>query len=92
MRDTYILSDMAGEVGCLLGRQVSSPIAEPDIRKWALPASCQEKPLRPFRGASYDATTPHGGIVATANPAPLGGRLLRRPCPSISRTGGTSGR
>jgi hypothetical protein len=89
MGDTYISADMAGAVGCLLGRQVSFPIAESDIRKWSLAVYYPEKPPRPFWDASYAATTPHGGIVAIANPSSRGRTGFRRRCPSISRTGGT---
>jgi hypothetical protein len=64
MSDTYISLEMAGAVGRLLGRQVSFPVAESDIRKWALAVYFPKKPPRLFWDASYAATTPHGGIVA----------------------------
>jgi hypothetical protein len=64
MSDTYISAAMAGARGRLLGRQVSFPIAESDIRRWALAAYYPEKPPRLFWDASYAATTLHGGIVA----------------------------
>jgi hypothetical protein len=64
MSDTHISAEMAGAVGRLLGRQVSFPIAESDIRKWALAVYHPEKPPRLFWDAPYAAATPYGGIVA----------------------------
>jgi hypothetical protein len=64
MSDSYISAEMQGALGRLLGRQVSFPISESDIRRWAIATYYPEPPPRLFWDAGYAATTRHGGIVA----------------------------
>ena len=61
---THISPSMVAAVGRELSRQVSFPIAESDIRKWALAIYYPEVPPRRFWDAEYAATTSFGGIVA----------------------------
>lgn len=62
--DSYISEEMQEAVGRELGRQVSYPIAESDIRRWAIAVYYPEEPPRLFWDAEYAAQTSHGGIVA----------------------------
>lgn len=62
--DTYVSPEMEAAVGGLLMRQVSYPIAESDIRRWAIAVYYPEEPPRLFWDAEYAKATRHGGIVA----------------------------
>jgi hypothetical protein len=55
---------MADAVGTELSRQVSYPIAESDIRRWAIAVYYPEPPPRLFWDADFATTTTHGGLVA----------------------------
>ena len=61
---SHITPEMEAAVGRELSRKVSFPIAESDIRKWAMAIYYPEEPPRLFWDAEYAATTPYGGIVA----------------------------
>ncbi len=61
---TYISAVMADAVGNELSRQVSYPISESDIRKWAIAVYYPEPPPRLFWDADFAATTVHRGLVA----------------------------
>jgi hypothetical protein len=61
---TYISAAMADAVGNELSRQVSYPISESDIRKWAIAVYYPEPPPRLFWDADFAATTFHRGLVA----------------------------
>ncbi|HEY1465620.1 MAG TPA: MaoC family dehydratase N-terminal domain-containing protein [Acidimicrobiales bacterium] len=61
---TYISPAMAAAVGTELSRQVSFPIAESDIRKWAIAVYYPEPPPRMFWDRDFAATTSHGDLVA----------------------------
>jgi hypothetical protein len=61
---TYISAAMADAVGNELSRQVSYPISESDIRKWAIAVYYPEPPPRLFWDADFAATTVHRGLVA----------------------------
>lgn len=58
MTDTNISAEMRGAIGSELGRRVSFPVAESDIRRWAIAVYYPAEPPRLF----WDAA--HGGIVA----------------------------
>jgi len=64
MPDSNISAAMTAAVGTELGRQVSYPVSESDIRRWALAVYWPEQPPALFVDAEYAATTSHGGIVA----------------------------
>lgn len=61
---TYISAAMAGAVGRELSRQVSYPISESDIRKWAMALYYPEPPPRLFWDADFARDSSHGGLVA----------------------------
>ncbi len=61
---TNISAAMQAAVGRELGRQVSFPVSESDIRRWAIAVYYPEPPPRRFVDAAFAETTPAGGIVA----------------------------
>jgi hypothetical protein len=64
MSDTYISAEMVAAVGRPLGRQVSFPITDSDIRRWAQAVYFPEEPPRLFWDPVYAMASPFGGIVA----------------------------
>jgi hypothetical protein len=61
---TYISAAMTKAVGTELSRQVSYPIGESDIRKWAIAVYYPEPPPGLFWDKDFATTTAHGGLVA----------------------------
>jgi N-terminal half of MaoC dehydratase len=61
---TYISAAMNDAVGSELSRQVSYPIAESDIRRWAIAVYYPEPPPRLFWDEDFAAASSHGGLVA----------------------------
>jgi hypothetical protein len=59
-----ISAAMHAAVGRRLARQVSFPVAESDIRRWAIAVYYPQPPPRLFWDAGYARSTRHGGIVA----------------------------
>ncbi len=55
---------MNDAVGSEMSRQVSYPIAESDIRRWAIAVYYPEPPPRLFWDKDFAAATSHGGLVA----------------------------
>jgi N-terminal half of MaoC dehydratase len=62
--ESLISAEMHEIVGRELDRQVSFPIAESDIRRWALATYYPELPPRRFWDREAAAASRHGGIVA----------------------------
>lgn len=75
---TYISPAMAAAVGSELSRQVSYPIAESDIRKWAIAVYYPEHPPALFWDAGFAATTVHGGLVAPEDFNPFAWMVAER--------------
>lgn len=61
---TYITEDMRAAVGRELGRAVSFPVSESDIRRWAIAVYHPESPPRKYWNGKAAADTREGGIVA----------------------------
>ncbi len=61
---TAISEDMRAAVGSELSRMVSYPVAESDIRKWALAIYYPEEPPAQFWDEEAAVRSPAGGIVA----------------------------
>jgi hypothetical protein len=55
---------MRAAVGRQLARQVSFPVSESDIRRWAIAVYYPQPPPRLFWDTGYARSTRHGGIVA----------------------------
>ena len=61
---SYVSDEMRAVLGAELGRLVSFPITDSDIRRWAVAVYYPETPPRLFWDAEYAAATEHRGIVA----------------------------
>lgn len=64
MPDTHISAAMREAAGRRLSRQVSFPITDSDIRRWAIAVYYPDQPPREFWDEQYARKTRHGGIVA----------------------------
>jgi MaoC dehydratase-like protein len=62
--ETHISAAMRNAVGTEISRQVSYPISESDIRRWAIAVYWPEQPPAAFLDEKVAAGTVHGGIVA----------------------------
>jgi hypothetical protein len=61
---TVITDEMRKAIGGELGRMVSFPISDSDIRRWAIAVYYPDDPPRMFWDAEDAARTVNGGIVA----------------------------
>jgi N-terminal half of MaoC dehydratase len=61
---THITESMKAAIGRSTGSRRSFPIAESDIRRWAVAVYWPEQPPRLFWDAEYAGATRHGSIVA----------------------------
>jgi hypothetical protein len=64
MVESHISEEMRGVIGCELSRRVSFPVAESDIRKWAIAVYYPDPPPPQYVDAAFAATTRWGGVVA----------------------------
>jgi hypothetical protein len=64
MPKSNVTTAMRDAVGRTLARQVSFPVSESDIRRWAIAVYYPQQPPRQFWDEVYAKSTPHGGIVA----------------------------
>lgn len=62
--ETLVTPEMEARRGVWGDERVSPPIAESDIRKWAIASYWPEKPPLLFWDPEYAKTTRHGGIIA----------------------------
>jgi N-terminal half of MaoC dehydratase len=62
--ETLVTPEMQARKGVWGNERVSYPVAESDIRKWAIATYWNEPPPRLFWDAEYARTTRYGGIVA----------------------------
>jgi len=82
-----ISAAMRDAIGRQLARQVSFPVAESDIRRWAIAVYYPEPTPRLFWDASYAKATRHGGIVAPEEFNPFAWMVAERDEPSEARPG-----
>ena len=61
---SVISEEMRAAVGRELGRRVSYPVAESDIRRWALAVHYPDRPPRQYWDAAYATSSGFGGLVA----------------------------
>ena len=64
MTESNITAAMRDAVGRQLTRRVSFPVAESDIRRWAIAVYYPQEPPRRFWDEAYAKSTRYGGIVA----------------------------
>ena len=79
---------MSAAVGGQLVRQVSFPVSESDIRRWAIAVYYPREPPRLFWDAGYARSTRHGGIVAPEDFNPFAWMVAERAEPAAARPGG----
>jgi hypothetical protein len=80
--DSSVSAQMHEAVGRELGREVSLPIAESDIRKWAIAVYYPAQPPRLFWDREYAESTSHRGIVAPEEFNPFAWLAATRPGPA----------
>ena len=85
--ETLVTQDMIDRQGVWSGERVSPPIAESDIRKWAIATYWPEKPPAIYWDAEYAAGTKHGGIVAPSDFNPFAWPINRPVRPAAANTG-----
>jgi N-terminal half of MaoC dehydratase len=83
-----ISAAMRAAVGSQLARAVSFPVAESDIRRWAIAVYYPQQPPRLFWDAGYARSTRHGGIVAPEEFNPFAWMAAERDEPATARPGG----
>jgi hypothetical protein len=79
-----ISAGMAGAVGRTLSRRTSFPVAESDIRRWAIAVYWPDPPPRSFWDAEYAAGTRHGGIVAPQEFNPFAWMVAESDAPPVT--------
>jgi len=87
MAASHISEQMRGILGGELGRQVSYPITDSDIRRWALAVYYPEPAPPLFWDAEYAAGTRHGGIVAPEEFNPFAWAVVRD---TLAEAGGSA--
>lgn len=78
-----ISDEMRAVIGGRLGRRVSFPVSESDIRRWAVAVYWPEEPPRRFWDAQYASGTPHRGIVAPEEFNPFGWMSAEKEEPDV---------
>lgn len=63
-KQTNISEEMRAAVGRELGRRVSYPVTDSDIRRWAIAVNYPRRPPALYYDADVAAASGHGGIVA----------------------------
>jgi hypothetical protein len=61
---SVISAEMTAAVGRELGRRVSYPVSESDIRRWALAVYYPDRPPRQYWDAAYASGNGFGGLIA----------------------------
>ena len=82
MPETYINPEMRHAIGSIERQEVSFPISESDVRKWAMAVYYPEVPPRLFWDAAYAAGTRYGGIVAPEDFNPFAWTSAEGPAPA----------
>lgn len=88
MTDTNISDQMRGAIGSVLGRRVSFPVSESDIRRWALAVYYPEQPPARFLNAEAAAKSRWGGIVAPEEFNPFAWLSAEEQAPATSTSSG----
>jgi hypothetical protein len=90
--ETHISAEMRGAIGGLMDRQVSFPVSESDIRRWAIAVFWPDDPPRLYWDAEYAKTTRYGGIVAPDEFNPFAWMVAEKFDPPIKVQGLDPGR
>ena len=84
--ETLVTQDMHDRKDAWSEPRVSPPIAESDVRKWAIAVYWPETPHRLFWDEAYASTTTWGGIVAPREFNPFAWPVQREPPPAGQQT------
>jgi hypothetical protein len=80
---THVTEAMRGILGTVVDWRVSFPIAESDIRRWAIAVYHPQEPPREFWDAAY-AERLHGGILAPEEFNPFAWMVAEQMVPRIA--------
>jgi hypothetical protein len=83
MPESNITAAMRDAVGRQLARRVSFPVAESDIRRWAIAVYYPQEPPRRFWDEAYAKSTRYGGIVAPEDFNPFAWMAAEEEVPSV---------
>jgi N-terminal half of MaoC dehydratase len=83
MPDSYVSDVMRDAVGRQLGRRVSFPVSESDIRRWAIAVYYPDEPPRQFWAAGAARNSRYGGIVAPEEFNPFAWMAAERDEPPV---------
>jgi N-terminal half of MaoC dehydratase len=83
MPESNITAAMRDAVGRQLARRVSFPVAESDIRRWAIAVYYPQEPPRRFWDEAYAKSTRYGGIVAPEDFNPFAWMAAEEEAPSV---------
>lgn len=83
MPESNITAAMRDAVGRQLTRRVSFPVAESDIRRWAIAVYYPQEPPRRFWDEAYAKSTRYGGIVAPEDFNPFAWMAAEEELPSV---------
>lgn len=83
MPESNITTAMRDAVGRQLTRRVSFPVAESDIRRWAIAVYYPQEPPRRFWDGTYAKSTRYGGIVAPEDFNPFAWMTAEEEVPSV---------
>jgi hypothetical protein len=92
MPETNVSAAMRAAIGSQLTRRVSYPVAESDIRRWAIAVYYPRDPPRQFWDAGYAKTTRFGGIVAPEDFNPFAWMAATREEPAVEAADGSPDR
>lgn len=87
--ETLVTPDMHERKGVWGNERTSPPVAESDIRKWAIATYWPDKPPALYWDAEYAVTTRYGGIIAPPDFNPFAWPVERpaRPQPAAGQGG-----
>ncbi len=89
--ETMVTQSMVEQKGKWGNTRVSPPIAESDVRKWAIATYWPNKPPSIYWDAEYAATTRHGGIIAPPDFNPFAWPIERPTRPAATATNTQTG-
>jgi hypothetical protein len=92
MPDSHISDAMRAAVGTEMGRRVSYPVSESDIRRWALAVYYPEQPPREYLDAEAAAKNQYGGLVAPQEFNPFAWAVVEEKKPDVELEGNDPGR
>jgi len=89
---THISDEMRAAIGIEMDREVSFPISESDIRRWAIAVYYPAEPPRLYWDAEYAKNTQYGGIVAPEEFNPFAWMAAEKQEPTVAIAGNDPGR